>query len=286
MRLLFLVMFCAAAARAEKLQGGGAGMNGIWVDFETRLEPGSPGISHHGGGTLTEKGVAKRHICNFDNNTYFGYDLTMEPLPDGKARLKFSPLSITPAKMAEIFKEVPKWTALPLPGGPVSLDVLPGETVALDLFVNSWTGQKVTDYLTVKGSGRRNVMVEGPAKDFSVEDVVLAISSPRGTVDGKEAFSSAATISGHAIWLDVPGHGRFVFSLAPRPDLGMHRMGEIRGTVIRWQAGGHRFEISTDRPVIDGLRAYNLYGVAVPRAVEQFFMSAGTKPENALSGRR
>ena len=155
MKFVSLVLLSVSALHGETLLSGGGASNGVWVDLETRLEPSSPPIYKHGGGTLTEKNVIKRHICNFDNNTYFGYDLTMERLPNGKVRLRFAPLTITPRQMSELFERVQNWTALVLPdGAPASLEVRYGETVALDLFVNHSTGQKVTEYLTVKDKGR------------------------------------------------------------------------------------------------------------------------------------
>jgi hypothetical protein len=269
--------------------GGSASSNGVWVKFDTRLEPGSPPIRKHGGGTLTEKNVIKRHLCNFDNNTYFGYDLTAEPAPGGRVGLRFAPLTITPEKMSEIFHEerhrVPIWTPLPLPGGSVAMEVRPGETVALDLFVNPSTGQKVTDYLTVKGSERQEVRVAGPARDFSPEDATIEISSPQLSVDGKALTSSEAGISGQAVWLDIPGHGRFVFSLASLLDLGMQRAGEIRGTTMTWRARGHEYAITTDRPIASGSGAYHLYVFHIARTAEHFGMSAGPRPDDPIRRR-
>lgn len=152
MKIVSLILL-SLCAWADPLMSGGADSNGVWVRYETRLEPPSPPINHHGGGTLTEKQIIKRHICNFDNNTYFGYDLTIRPLQDGRYEMVFEPLSITPAKMSEIFPKVSNWTLLARPNGPASMQVRAGETVALDLFSNSSTGQKVTDYLTIRDKG-------------------------------------------------------------------------------------------------------------------------------------
>lgn len=278
MKLVNLILVSLSAYGAV-LTSGGAGSNGIWVNYESRLEPGSPPIQKHGGGILTEKNIIKRHVCNFDNNTYFGYDLTMEPLREGVYRFRFAPLTITPEKMGQIFNKVSNWTPLPLPGGPVTMEVRAGETVALDLFVNASTGQKVTDYLTVKGGERQEVRVAGPARDFSPEDATIEISAPNLKVDGKSIAEQQGGISGHAVWVDVPGHGRFVFSLAPRPDLGMQKAGEIRGTTMTWRSGEHEYSITTDKPITSGSRAYNLYVFYISRPVEYFSMSAGEKPD-------
>lgn len=151
MKLASLALLCVAALHAEELWSNVSTSNGISAELKTRLEPGDPPISKHGGGTLTEKNVIKRHLCNFENNTYFGYDLTMERVGEGKVRLHFAPLSMPPQQMSKLFKEVKKWKPLKRPrNAPASLDVRVGETVALDLFVNPSTGQKVTEYVTVR----------------------------------------------------------------------------------------------------------------------------------------
>lgn len=284
MKLVSLILFSLSAYGAQ-LMSGGASSNGVWVNYETRLEPGSPPIHRHGGGTLTEKNVIKRHMCNFDNNTYFGYDLTVEPLVDGRHRFRFAPLTITPQEMSKIFDKVASWTPLPLPGGLITMEVRAGETVALDLFVNPSSGQKVTDYLTIKGKERQQVNVAGPAGDFGPEDATIEISSPHMSVDGKPAISSQGAVSGQAVWVDIPEHGRFVFSLAPRPDLGMQKAGEIRGTRMTWRNGGREYTITTDKPIASGLRAYHLYVFHIPRVAQYFGMSAGPKADDPI-GRR
>ncbi|MBL8212410.1 MAG: hypothetical protein JNK87_16970 [Bryobacterales bacterium] len=285
MRFLSLILCLPTIAPAGVLMSGSAGSNGVHVNYSTRLEPGTPAISKHGGGTLTKDGVIKRHLCNFDNGTYSGFDLTMERLPSGKVRLRFAPLTMTPEEMKKIFPKVDQWKPLPLPAAPATLEVNPGETVALDLFVNPSTGQKVTEYLTVQSDQRLVVTVDGPARDFRVTDVELDLTAPRVSVDGKQAFEFAGAMRGPALWLDLPGHGRHVFSLVPRPDLGMQRLGEIRGTTLQWKSGGHTYAVSTARPVLPGEQAYHLYVSTVPRSVESFGISSGPHPDWAIRQR-
>lgn len=282
--ILFGALMCGAQSGA-RLATGEVSSHGVFARFETRLEPGSPSIRHHGGGVLTENDVIKRHLCNFDDLTYFGYDLTMEALPDGRARLRFAGLTIVPSKMSEIYKEVPRWTALPLPAAPATLDVKLGETVALDLFVNPSTRQKVTEYVTIASSAPAEARVEGPARDFAADDVDIAINSPKVSIDGKPAFSWRGSISGQAVWVDLPSHGRFVFSLLPRPDLGMQKLGEIRGSLMTWRSGGHDYSIATSKRIAPGARAYHLYVFAVPRAVTEFTLWAGPKPDDPIRRR-
>ena len=288
MKLVSLFLLCLASQGAPsgaRLSNGSAGVNGVSVNYQTYLEPGSPAIQRQGGGVLTENNIIKRHLCNFDNHTYFGYDLTMEPLADGRFQLRFAPLTITPAKMAEIFRQVPNWRALPLPGGPATLVVKAGETVALDLFTNPSTGQKVTEYLVVKGSDTQEIRVEGQARDFGAEDAIIALSAPQVSIDGKATSFTGGGISGSAVWADLPGHGRFVFSLLPRPEIGMKKMGEVRGTALAWRYGGHDYHISNSKPVTLIPRAYNLYVFAIPKTVTEFALFAGPRPDDPIRQR-
>ena len=288
MKLVNLFLLCLASQGAPsgaRLSNGSAGVNGVSVNYQTYLEPGSPAIQRQGGGVLTENNIIKRHLCNFDNHTYFGYDLTMEPLADGRFQLRFAPLTITPAKMAEIFRQVPNWSALPLPGGPATLVVKAGETVALDLFTNPSTGQKVTEYLVVKGSDTQEIRVEGQARDFGAEDAIIALSAPQVSIDGKATSFTGGGISGSTVWADLPGHGRFVFSLLPRPEIGMKKMGEVRGTALAWRYGGHDYHISNSKPVTLIPRAYNLYVFAIPKTVTEFALFAGPRPDDPIRQR-
>jgi hypothetical protein len=292
MTRISFVLFAAAACACAALQSGGASSNGIWVQYETKLEPPSPPISHHGGGVLTENNIIKRHLCNFSNKTYIGYDLTVEAVGDGRYKLRIAPLTITPAKMDEIFSEARGWSALPLPAQPVTQTVRAGETIAFDLLVNPSTGQRVVEYLRIKGNDRQVVTVTGPARDFTPADAEIEISEPRISVNGElykgtEKFRGG--VSGPAVWMDLDGHGRFVFSLAPRPDLGLHRAGEIRGTTMTWRSGGNTYTITTDKRITTGSGAYFLYVFhdpnhrpPAPLPAGSMGLSAGPKPEAAF----
>ncbi|HYO84490.1 MAG TPA: hypothetical protein VES20_24015, partial [Bryobacteraceae bacterium] len=257
MKLLSLALL-ALPAFCVNLQSGSASSNGVWVQYQTRLEPPSPPITSHGGGVLTENNIIKRHLCDMTTRKYFGYDLTVEPAGAGRFNFRFAPLSMSPQQIGKLFSG-PAWTPLPLPAQPVTMQVREGETVALDLFANSSTGQKVTEYLTVRSRGQSNTTAAGATRDFGPEDATIELSVPKLSVDGKELVSTQGGVSGEALWIDVPGHGRFVFSLAARTDLGMKRAGEIRGSTMRWQYGGHEYRIEGDKPIASGSGAYNLY---------------------------
>jgi len=254
-----LLIFSCAGVTWGQLAGGNVSFDGLSISYETRLEPPLPGIARFGGGVITEKNVIKRHLCDFAQKKYFGYDLTLEPLKDGLYLLRFSPLSITPQKMSQIFPEAIGWALLPLPQNPATQILIPGDTLALDLFLNPASGQKIVEYIRMGGGKGDVVTASGPARDFTIEDGRLEISSPRLKINAKPQPEYRGGVAGSPVWLYVPGRGRFVFSLAPRHDLGFLKAGEVRGSTLTWRWGSDEYSVSTDKRIAPGDGAYTLY---------------------------
>ena len=291
MKLISGLIICQLAGVVWAQMGAGtASSNGVSISYETRIEPPTPGVSKTGGGTLTAKNVIKRHLCDFEQKTYFGYDLTMASLPNGQFKLTFSPLSITPQEMDRIFDEVKGWRFLGLPQQPATQILRAGDVLALDLFVNPSTGQKIVEYLTIQGGQGRSLSASGPSRDFSVEDAILHISQPQLSINGKTVPTSfGGSISGAPIWIYMNGRGRFVFTLRPRMDLGFRKDGEIRGSTMSWKAASDEFSLSTNRRIAPGEGAYNLYvfhdSAYRPKdgdAGEAFLMGGGGRLESLV----
>lgn len=258
-RISLLLIFQFTGIVWGQLATGSASANGVGFSYETRLEPPTPPIAKFGGGILTDKKVIKRHLCDFERKTYFGYDVTMEPLGDYTYRFAFSPLTITPEKMSEIFPKVGNWTLLPLPRYPATQVLRGGDILALDLFVNPATGQKIVDYLKIQGDQGRALTATGPARDFSVNEAIFVISSPEISINGKPAEKSRGTVTGTPVWIYLPSYGRFIFSLVPRADLGLQKAGEVRGSTMTWRWGNNDFALNADDRIAPGAGAYALY---------------------------
>ncbi|MCP5118714.1 MAG: hypothetical protein GY953_48505, partial [bacterium] len=111
MRLLtrVLLLCLLASVAGAQLMTGSASTSGGGFSYQTRLEPPTPKITKIGGGTLSKGQVIKRHIYDLSRKTYFGYDLTIEQLENGRYRYTISPLSITPEEMEEHFDSVRGW---------------------------------------------------------------------------------------------------------------------------------------------------------------------------------
>lgn len=257
---LALLFVAAVVLPAAQVMSGTVSRGGIVLFYETRLEPERNGITKIGGGTLTENDVIKRHLCDFIEKRCFGYDLRIERADGGRYRLQFSPLTMTPQQMEKIFPKVVGWQiSSQMPRTPATQDVSDGDTLALDLFLNPSTGQKLVDYLKVHAEGQAST-ASGTAVDFSVDEGWLQINAPRLTINGKAVEGGARFgVSGSPIWMYVNGYGRFVFTLAPRIDLGFEKAGEIRGSTMKWRLAGDEFLLETDKRIASGGKVYNLY---------------------------
>lgn len=264
MKLLPLLLIGVGAC-AQSMYQGAVAMRDVSVVWESRLEPDTPKLEGRmGNATRTEPGVIKRAVCNFDNATYFGFDLKVETLAPGRYRLHFSPSTISPETIGDTFRNGIRWSLLPLPSGSAVMDVRSGDTVALDLFRNRATGQKLTDYVTVTSTGR----------DMGAK-TTLEIAEPRVSVDGREAFQSRGIVSGWTVWIDMPSHGRFVFSPVARPDIGVHIPVAVSGSTLTWRSEGREYRIIVSKPVVEERHGSELFVHPLPRAVSEFSMGTG-----------
>ena len=241
---------------ASPVMAGSATMNGITFSYEIRLEPAMP-MMRLGSGVLVDKTV-KRHLWDTSNKAFFGYDVSMDVMADGRYLFRFSALTLTPQKMEELYPGTQGWRMIALPSVPPMQILSEGDTLALDLFVNPSTGQKVVDYLKVERAQGRSLTASGPARDLALSDVSMELRRPNFSVNGKQVAQSRGTVIAALPWLYYETHGCFYFSLVPRPDY--QRAGEIRGSTMKWRWGSDEFAVNTDGEIAPAHhRAYNLY---------------------------
>jgi len=231
----------------------------IHFSWETRLDPASPPVKGIGGGVVVGPSGVHRYMTDSSAHRIFGYDIEIEPLKQaGTFNVTFRPLSLPPEK---IVSDPASWTIVPLPVYPAPQTVRRGDTVAVDLFTHTGTGQKIVDYLHVGDWKPRGVPAAGPARDFSVQDVELRITKPRISVNGEpeESANSIAGISGAWVWFYLPDHGRYFLSILPRPEFGFRKAGGIRGSSLNFTIDGDTVSMDCDDLIAPGNAAYNLY---------------------------
>jgi hypothetical protein len=257
MKIVLLALAATALwGQESKLSVSNPAWNGIEVRFLTKVEPpGENAQARLPGAIIIEQGRAHHLIDDAVHKRTFGYDLWVTPEAGGNTvQLRIAPMKFANGKPYAVR---PGWTLIELPKHPVIPKVKVGETVALDLLVNSATGQKVVDYLTVT---RQSLPPEqSAAHDFAVEDVELALRRPIVKVNGRVVASTTVQTSGQVVWLYLPGHGRFSLSLIPNLKRGFGRHGAAAADAFTFRQGTTEYRVECSGPVAPGSGRYNLY---------------------------
>ncbi len=254
-----LILLASACSGAQLVMSGSGSKAGVYFRYETRIEPELPGqkITGFGGGGLVVGAGFHRYLADTGTKKYIGYDLAIEPEPGGMFRVTFRTLGLSASKLG--LEPADGWSQLPLPPLPAPQMVRSRDTIAVDLFVHPGTGQKIVDYLFIQDDNRATRLPSGPPRDYTVDDVPIALNKLRLTVNGKQADEWGGGMSGPAVYFYLPNRGRFVFSLAPNEQLGFRKAGEVRGSTLIITWGNDSFVLDCDGPIAPGGGVFNLY---------------------------
>lgn len=260
-RAAILLAFCVPTLWGQLIVDGGSAWKGLRIGFVTRIEPGRtlPAFD----GSVIDAGVAgaaaQRFIEDPAHRTTFGYEIRLEPAPDGaSATLRIEPLHDPRHAVKN------GWSRFGLPAGLPKYPVIPnlriGDTAAIDLLVNPSTGQKLVDYLTLEQK-----QPPAPPHDFSLADIELFLDRPDVTL-GNKTYSSASPvgISGSVVWLYVEGYGRYIFSLFPNEKLGFRKAGSVNSAYLTFRDRDTEFRVASKSAIAPGNGPYNLYVLSQP----------------------
>ena len=276
-----------ALAQTTRIDGGVVSTNTYGFYWETHLTPPVPPLAEGFGtsATLDPSGVIHRVLLDRVRKVVFGYDVRIEPAGSDTYRLTFEAPSMTREQRERLLgSDFDTWKELPsnpsfvsrgqtIRAAKTAMDgVRRGQVLELNLLTTE-SGQTLTDYVTIQPPPRRFDgfqplpdpvfhFTPGPARDFVLSDVQLALVSPRLSINGKpEPLSDRVNSSarGTVVWFYLPNRGRYVLSLVPRPELGFRRAGEVRGSTVRFTFGGETFTLLTADQVAPGQAPFNLY---------------------------
>jgi hypothetical protein len=137
--------------------------------------------------------------------------------------------------------------------------IKPGDEIAIEMFANPTTGQKIVDHLFFDETPGVVRLPEGSPRDYTIADAPLTLVSPKISLNGKELQSIETGMSGEAVYFYLPGHGRYAMSLAPNLELGFRKLGEVRGSRLTFRNGSDTWTVDCKRPVAPGGGVFNLY---------------------------
>ncbi len=281
---LWAALAATAVCANAQIVSMGAGPR---LEFETRGDP--PELApKFASGFQSKMGpsyaVMHRYFHDPRTHTYFGYDVVTEtgPQPD-TYRIRFFELGIGALDVVGgALVDPSDWTKLPLGNLPAARVVQIGDTISIELWSDPDTGQRLTDYIHIRQRPQLGGMissigalrpggiaapvprpvptVSGVARDFRAEDAELRLTQPSIKMNGVAQDSPRVpAVNGVLVWFYVADHGRYVLSLAPRPELGFEKAGEVRGGAITFTLGKDQFTLECPVAVAPGYAPYVLY---------------------------
>lgn len=210
--------------------------------------------------------IIHRVLTDAENNVVFGYDLwinsdpiskkfSLAVLPADEAFRRTFLKDYTPTRTNASFATFPKSTS------PQTLD--DGDAVSLDLLINSESGVKIVDVVSVTfdRATLREGYLESAPKDFTLDAVALSMKNYSLTINGNLVGKSKSSIGaeGALLWFYVPERGRFIFSLVPREGYNFAKVAVLDGNRIEFTVDGERYEWLSSASILPNGGTWNLW---------------------------
>jgi hypothetical protein len=233
-----------------------------WIEPESRDYAESALTGFSGVESKAGRTVIRRFVRDNFRHVYVSYAMTVETLPEpGTFRAVWGD---SDAARPTDLPASTEWKVVSPAQYPVPQILQDGEMIALDLYSVPKTGQKLVEYIHV-GKQTRMSLRQDAARDSYADDAEFNITGPRLRANGlaQEPAAQLNALHGPALWVDIPGPGRFVLSLKPHP--GFEKAGEVAGNSLTFTEGGNVFRIDcAERIAPAGSGTYNVYARREP----------------------
>jgi len=263
------------------------------IDPPTGAPPQGLTCDYHGRG-IVGKSYFTRIVMDSVKHEYFGYEVLLEEQQPGTYLATFGKPGVSPLEAAATAGAGQSpWSVrtLVLPEPKVVRD---GDVISIELMTFATTGDKLIDDITIQPFSQRPTTrllarpglqglpgltgaraplgnraaptVEGTARDFSPADAEMRLSQLRATLNGtpQSITGRVSNVMGSLVWFYLPGRGRYILSLVPRPELDFQRAGEVRGGAITLTLGGDAITLESPSEIATGNAPYNLYVLRDP----------------------
>jgi hypothetical protein len=111
--------------------------------------------------------------------------------------------------------------------------------------------------------------VRPPSRDFFDADAELVVTKPRVSLNGHAVElpqglppDLVLAVRGKIVWIYLPGHGRYLLSLAPRSGFGL--AGQVGGMSLEFELRSDEIQIYAKERIAAGSAMYNLYVLHQP----------------------
>lgn len=133
-----------------------------------------------------------------------------------------------------------------------------GDVIAVELYRDSSTGQRIVDYIHVGAFNKMTLRTEAPHDTYS-DDAEFNLAKPKVRINGEvqESRNFANFLKGSNVWVYVPGYGRYVASFKRRPGLDIE--GEVTGNTLTFTEGSNIIRIDCAERIAAGSGSYRVY---------------------------
>lgn len=215
----------------------------------------------------------ERILYDETNRVLFGYNLKVKRNDfESKFIISFEPLNEAAfgALNDKFFaltnaRQPFRLLTLPLVSAPQTL--ADGETIALDLLVNSQAGIKITDRVRV--ASNRETFRESPVKEFSLKEIQLAARASFLKIND-ETFpvgNRMRRYEGSLLWFYLPEKGFFAVSLEPREGYDFRPVGVLNDDKISFRTGGDEYVWTSSEAFLPIEGTWRLWILHVPNYV-------------------
>ena len=297
---LFLLLSAANSLRAQDKDSAKLIVSmkaGYYVAFSTTPQADSTNVSSWSTSfaeAYFETNTIRRVFVDKDGSYYFGYALTVEPLPAQK-KFKVSVRPFGPEDERELRSRKPfqsrrlhpNYDAASLSRAVSPQVINDGDTFALDVLVNPQTGDKITDIVTVSAGllGLQEAPVSENPRDFTLEDVEMKMINYKLLINGElvAGGKQSGACAGPLIWFHLPERGgRFIFSVMPHAGYDFRKIGTIENNKIKFTLDGASYEWISNTPIVGNGGNWNLYVLYDPAYIpDPFLQGVGGAAKNS-----
>lgn len=197
----FLLVSTGASWGQTGFSGGFDTTEGFTIRLESKFDPPNPELqrtfpfSAGFAGLSNGKNGFKRYTKNPAAHEYFGYDVQVEVVDARSAtyRVTFSALDLTPQELS--VPDAASWRMSPAPIFPQPQVVSTADRIAVDVFTDPSSGQKVVDYIRISRKNCDALAGESgqiPCLTGILQDERQLLADRLAHVKG---FSDAATVA-------------------------------------------------------------------------------------------
>jgi hypothetical protein len=209
----------------------------------------------------TNEATIHRFVRDNLRHVYVRYSITVEMLPaTGTYRATFGNFNGPSPADIPISAD---WKVISPAQYPVPQIFEDGDALALQLYMDNQTAERLVDYIHFIYQAPLHLRKE-PARDSYSDDAEFTISQARLRANGiaQQPAAVPEMLHGPMLSVYIPGHGRFVLSFKPHPELNLEKAGEVSGNLLIFTSKGNLFRIDcAERIATAGSATYKLYGI-------------------------